>query len=162
MDTATDAVDDSYAACRQNMLDAILGEEGLLQSELNNIDNIHSSLFMTAWSSPVTCPDQVPEGLPEHVRALQAFGNTHKFARVFNAAVRDKGSDVSVYTDQFQFKSLHFLLMDAMRLLNNGSRCQTVFAGSFDLYTADTGATQRQIFYFRFKFKKSSSSNMSP
>lgn len=136
MDLAPNAVDDTYSECRDKMLAKVLGEDGILQNELSNIDN---TMFKNAWNT-TACGDQVPGGIPEHVKAFQVFGNNHKLAKVFNAAVKDKGG---VYTDQFQFKSLHFLLMDAMRLLNNGSKCQTVYAGSFDTYIAQKDDTVR-------------------
>ncbi|KAL2085630.1 hypothetical protein ACEWY4_018950 [Coilia grayii] len=134
MDMAPHAVDDAYSACRNKMLTKILAKDGILQKELKA-----NTEFQSAWNSAIHCSPPFPGGRPQHVQAFQAFGDNEGFSKKFNEAVKTKGGNMNMYTDQFQLKSLHFLLMDAMHILNNGSHCQTVYSGVLDDFTAKKG-----------------------
>ncbi|KAL2098030.1 hypothetical protein ACEWY4_007237 [Coilia grayii] len=150
MDMAPNAVDDSYSTCRDKMLTKILAKDGILQEELKA-----NSEFKSAWNSTSHCSPVFPGGQPQHVQAFQAFGNDEVFSKTFNEAVKTKGGDVSIYTDQFKFKSLHFLLMDAMRILNNGSQCKTVYSGIFDDFVVEKGHRVRFGEFFSVSASKS-------
>ncbi|XP_035762192.1 NAD(P)(+)--arginine ADP-ribosyltransferase 2-like [Neolamprologus brichardi] len=54
----------------------------------------------------------------EHSAALSVYVNgDHNLLQTLNKAIETMGGNVSIYEDHFHFKSLHFLLMDSMRLL---------------------------------------------
>ncbi|KAG5285959.1 hypothetical protein AALO_G00009430 [Alosa alosa] len=139
MDLAPNAVDDAYSACREQMLQKILAKDGgILQTELDN-----SSEFKSAWDGSKGCVELISGGQHEHTRALQSFSNSRKLFKKVNGAVKTNGGNVDDYTNKFQFKSLHFLMMDAMRLLKNGTNCRTVYSSTFDDINAVKGAEVR-------------------
>lgn len=121
LDMAPDAVDDIYDGCRQQTLEKVI-HSGLLRQELN-----HSKGFQRAWSRSSQCSRQIPGGLKEHTAALLAYANGDEdFIQTFNDAVRTQGGNVSTYESHFNFKSLHFLLMDSMTLLYP-KKCKTMY-----------------------------------
>ncbi|XP_062386822.1 GPI-linked NAD(P)(+)--arginine ADP-ribosyltransferase 1-like [Sardina pilchardus] len=137
MDLAPDAVDDAYSACREQMLQKVLAKDGILQTELSK-----DSVFKSAWNASQGCDKTISGGQREHTQALQSFVNFRDLPKKVNKAVKTQGGNVDIYTNQFQYKSLHFLLMDAMRLLNK-TECRTVFSSTFDDITAVKGADVR-------------------
>ena len=138
MGFAPEAVDDAYTACREEMLQNILAVKGILQEELKI-----NTVFQKEWNTSSHCQKQIPGGLPLHTQALQAVGNSLSMSKKFNKAVETKGGTPSIYKDQFHFKSLHFLLMDAFRLLKNDSQCSTVYSATFEDFTAVKGTEVR-------------------
>ncbi|XP_028834282.1 ecto-ADP-ribosyltransferase 5-like [Denticeps clupeoides] len=152
MDMSINAVDDRFSGCREKMHKKVMNENGLLQKELEgNID------FQTAWRQTTakyqemeekkrkshTC-SIVPGGKPEHTQALMTYIlGGQKFRLMFNEAVQTKGGDVTVYKEQFQFKSFHFLLRDAMQILKNISESKTVYRYSTKQFTATKGTEVR-------------------
>ena len=138
MGFAPEAVDDAYTACREEMLQKMLAEKGILQEELKI-----NTVFQKEWNTSSHCQKQIPGGLPLHTQALQAVGNSLSMSKKFNEAVMTKGGTPSIYKDQFHFKSLHFLLMDAFRLLKNDSQCSTVYSATFEDFTAVKGTEVR-------------------
>lgn len=121
LDMAPDAVDDTYAGCRDAVLEDVL--ESGLQAEL-----AASPEFQAAWTAGNICEPVVPTGgRKEHGQALLAFVHGGKdFRDKFNHAVKTMGGNAS-----FPFQSLHFLLMDAMALLQNKEKaCRAVYAAS--------------------------------
>lgn len=130
------AVDDAYSECRDQMLQKVLDRDGILRNELQA-----NSLFENEWNQ-TTCLDPIPGGRKEHAQALQSIGNSRKLFKELNRAVKTMGGNVDIYKEQFHFKSLHFLLMDAMRLLKE-EECHTVYAGFFEDLTAVKGSQVR-------------------
>lgn len=130
------AVDDIYSGCRDKMLEKVLGGDGLLLKELQT-----KNVFSEAWNA-TNCLKPIANGQQEHTQALQSISNSEKLLKELNTAVESKGGDVNMYTDQFHFKSLHFLLMDAMRLLKP-KNCSTVYSGVFEEFTAVKGSEVR-------------------
>uniref|UniRef100_A0A674ENF0 NAD(P)(+)--arginine ADP-ribosyltransferase n=1 Tax=Salmo trutta TaxID=8032 RepID=A0A674ENF0_SALTR len=136
MDMVPNAVDDQYTHCRVQMLKKVV-DGGLLEEELKG-----SIEYSSAWREK-QCPKLIPGGVKEHTAALVAYGHGgEKFRKIFNNAVETQGGNVTVYNREFRFKSLHFLLMDAMRLLKT-EKCQTVFRGSNQEYEAQVGSEVR-------------------
>nr|XP_029529421.1 T-cell ecto-ADP-ribosyltransferase 1-like [Oncorhynchus nerka]XP_029529422.1 T-cell ecto-ADP-ribosyltransferase 1-like [Oncorhynchus nerka] len=136
MDMVPNAVDDQYTLCREQMLKKVV-EGGLLEEELKN-----SKKYSDAWGAK-QCTKLIPGGVKQHTDALVAYGHGgNEFRKMFNQAVETQGGNVTVYNGNFQFKSLHFLLMDAMRLLKT-ENCQTVFRGSSKDYEAQVGSEVR-------------------
>ncbi|XP_024254331.1 T-cell ecto-ADP-ribosyltransferase 2 [Oncorhynchus tshawytscha] len=148
MDMVPNAVDDQYTHCREQMLKKVV-EGGLLEEELKN-----SKTYSDAWGAK-QCTKLIPGGVKQHTDALVAYGHGgNEFRNMFNQAVETQGGNVTVYNGNFQFKSLHFLLMDAMRLLKT-ENCQTVFRGSSKEYEAQVGSEVRFGRFTTTKAKRS-------
>uniref|UniRef100_A0AAY4A7T0 NAD(P)(+)--arginine ADP-ribosyltransferase n=1 Tax=Denticeps clupeoides TaxID=299321 RepID=A0AAY4A7T0_9TELE len=139
MDMSINAVDDRFSGCREKMHKKVMNENGLLQKELEgNID------FQTEKKRKSHTCSIVPGGKPEHTQALMTYIlGGQKFRLMFNEAVQTKGGDVTVYKEQFQFKSFHFLLRDAMQILKNISESKTVYRYSTKQFTATKGTEVR-------------------
>ncbi|XP_066505552.1 NAD(P)(+)--arginine ADP-ribosyltransferase 1-like isoform X2 [Hoplias malabaricus] len=138
LDMAPNAVDATFSKCHDNMLQAVTN--GLLQQELEARED-----FKHMWRNPGgTCEKQIFGATPYHLAALQAYGNSGvKFRKLFNDMVQTKGSNNKTYNNEFPFKSLHFLLTDALKILNHGKRCYTVYYGTGNKYTVETGKEVR-------------------
>uniref|UniRef100_A0A8C7MIH6 NAD(P)(+)--arginine ADP-ribosyltransferase n=1 Tax=Oncorhynchus kisutch TaxID=8019 RepID=A0A8C7MIH6_ONCKI len=148
MDMVPNAVDDQYTHCREQMLKKVV-EGGLLEEELKN-----RKTYSDAWGAK-QCTKLIPGGVKQHTNALVAYGHGgYEFRNMFNQAVETQGGNVTVYNSNFQFKSLHFLLMDAMRLLKT-ENCQTVFRGSSKDYEAQVGSEVRFGRFTSTKAKRS-------
>ncbi|KAI3353154.1 hypothetical protein L3Q82_019700 [Scortum barcoo] len=139
LDMAPDAVDDQYSGCREEAMKKFI-HSGLLRQELNQ-----SKGFERAWSEYIKCSKPIQGGIKEHTAALEAYANEGNFIETFNKAVETKGVNVSIYENDFHFKSFHFLLMDSMKLLNPNPKCQTVFLlpEVNQMYTAQKGSRVR-------------------
>ncbi|XP_029605818.1 T-cell ecto-ADP-ribosyltransferase 2 isoform X1 [Salmo trutta] len=150
MDMVPNAVDDQYTRCRVQMLKKVV-EGGLLEEELKG-----SIEYSSAWRAK-QCPKLIPGGIKQHTAALVAYGHGgNVFRKIFNNAVETQGGNVNVYNGDFRFKSLHFLLMDAMRLLKT-EKCQTVFYGTSKEYEAQVGSEVRFGRFTTTKAKRSDS-----
>lgn len=120
MDMAPDVVDDMYNGCRQEAFEKFIHLD-LLGQELNI-----TTSFQKAWEKQETkCSKMIPKGSKEHSVALSVYANEHDFVKIFDNAVETMGTNISTYED-FPFKSFHFLLMDAMKLLNS-SGCKSLY-----------------------------------
>lgn len=136
LDMAPGAVDDLYKGCREAALNKFV-HSGLLKQELNQ-----SQEFREAWSSNTKCSKQILGGTKEHSAALLAYATDNTaFQKTFDNAVRTMGANISMYDNHFHFKSLHFLLMDSISLLNP-KNCTTVYALREE-HTAKKGSTVR-------------------
>lgn len=127
LDMAPDAVDVTYTGCREQAMEEFINS-GLLEQELN-----HTKEFKEEWSENANCGKLIPGGVKEHTTALRAFVNGFEsgqirsdYIRIFDGAVATTGANISTYTDNFHFKPLYFLLMDAITLLNP-KKCKTLF-----------------------------------
>ena len=136
LDMASDAVDDLYDGCREEAMEKFINL-GLLRKELNGSEG-----FQKAWSTNTKCPKLIPGGTKEHTAALLAYASDADFAKTFDDAVETMGGNVSTYENHFHFKSLHFLLMDSMLLLNPKKDCKIVYVLQ-DEYTAQKGSKVR-------------------
>ncbi|XP_049900570.1 ecto-ADP-ribosyltransferase 5 [Epinephelus moara] len=136
LDMAPDAVDDLYNGCRQEAMEKFINS-GLLGQELNA-----SARFQQAWSANNHCPKLIPGGTKDHTAALLTYANADVgFIKTFDAAVETMGGNASTYENHFHFKSLHFLLMDSMSLLNL-KKCETLYF-IHEGYTAQEGSKVR-------------------
>ncbi|CAN9510348.1 unnamed protein product [Ophioblennius macclurei] len=121
LDSASNVVDDMYRGCRQQAMEKFISS-GLLEKELNNSVGFHE-----AWTESNKCSALIPKGIKAHTLALSVLlSEDSDFLNVFHNEVETMGVNVSTYENNFHFKSLHFLLMDAMTLLNP-KKCQTMF-----------------------------------
>lgn len=139
LDMAPDAVDDMYKGCTKDALKRFVFSD-LLKEELNNTET-----FQQAWhgSQSPACPKVLLGGVKEHTTALRTYvTSSDTFKATLNDAVHSYGTNTTTYEDHFDFKSLHFLLMDSIRLLNPGT-CKTVYAFSDPKFSVQKGSTVR-------------------
>ncbi|XP_063013134.1 erythroblast NAD(P)(+)--arginine ADP-ribosyltransferase-like [Melospiza melodia melodia] len=127
LDMAPDSFDDQYQGCGTKMIAEL--------PALNNSEFQQNPLFAQAWlkataewqsrGSPLS-----PLSSPAQAIALMAY-TMNELYREFNAAVRTAGHSSQEYRDNFQFKTLHFLLTQALvtlRQAQNG-QCHRVYRG---------------------------------
>ncbi|XP_005755624.1 ecto-ADP-ribosyltransferase 4-like isoform X1 [Pundamilia nyererei] len=117
----TNVVDDQYKGCGEEAMKRFI-ESDVLKRELNNSEG-----FQKAWNKSIECSKQIPGGRKEHTAALSVYVNgDHNLLQRLNKAIETMGGNVSIYENRFHFKSLHFLLMDSMRLLKP-KECKNVY-----------------------------------
>ncbi|NXP68476.1 NRT2 ribosyltransferase, partial [Chloropsis cyanopogon] len=117
---------------------------------LNRSEFQKNPLFAQAWpkataewqkrGSPVS-----PLASPAQAIALMAY-TMKDIYQEFNAAVRVAGDSRQEYRDNFHFKTLHFLLTQALVTLRDaqGSRCHIVYRGvNQTQFTAQEGDSVR-------------------
>ncbi|XP_077381460.1 T-cell ecto-ADP-ribosyltransferase 2 [Festucalex cinctus] len=135
LDMSPNAVDNLYEDCREETMAALIRSD-VLQQELSQDVGFHA-----AWTDK--CSTLLPGGTKEHTAALLAFANGDQaFKKAFNDAVETMGFNDSTYEDHFNYKSLHFLLTDAMNLVKPKT-CKNVYRVSETHYQADKGARVR-------------------
>ncbi|CAL9699717.1 unnamed protein product [Knipowitschia caucasica] len=140
LDMALDAVDDMYDGCSKDALNKFVLSD-LLQEEMNQ-----SIIFQKAWhQSQSACPKLIPGGLKQHTTALLTIASDDdSFRKTLNNAVFTDGANSTIYEEHFNYKSIHFLLMDSLRLLHTGQNvCTTVYAFSDFDFSAVKGSTVR-------------------
>ncbi|XP_043847282.1 GPI-linked NAD(P)(+)--arginine ADP-ribosyltransferase 1 isoform X2 [Dromiciops gliroides] len=155
LDMAPASFDDRYTGCVAAM-EAVL-------ADLNRTEFDASPVYAEAWNSAAVRWQERREGelkgtptsrrLPppgfrdEHAVALLAYTANSPLHREFNAAVREAGKSRAYYLRYFPFKTLHFLLTEALRLLGTGQqpRCHQVYRGIHGVRfrPAGPGATVR-------------------
>ncbi|NXI83057.1 NAR1 ribosyltransferase, partial [Rhipidura dahli] len=125
LDMAQNSFDDQYRGCGRNMTAAL--------PALNSSEVQQNRLFAQGWAkatakwrsrgSPVS-----PLPSPAHAIALMAYTMDDLYDH-FNAAVRVAGRSRWEYRDNFHWKTLHFLLTDALERLSRGQQCHDVYRG---------------------------------
>uniref|UniRef100_A0A8D0KZE9 NAD(P)(+)--arginine ADP-ribosyltransferase n=1 Tax=Strix occidentalis caurina TaxID=311401 RepID=A0A8D0KZE9_STROC len=134
LDMAPNSFDDQYRGCGRMM------EEEL--EELNRSEFARNRVYAEAWTLAAAewrnrqghIP-QPPALRPEHAVALLAYTLQEPLYREFNAAVREAGRSREKYLGAFCFKTLHFLLTEALRVLRDAQprRCHRVYRGVRDI-----------------------------
>ena len=157
LDMALASFDDQYAGCAAAMAAAL--------PELNRTEFQANKVYADGWAQASSqwrerqawgpewgvSPTRVraPLGFrEEHGVALLAYTANSPLHKEFNAAVREAGRSRAHYLQHFSFKTLHFLLTEALQLLSSGQRppqCHQVFRGVQGLRfrPAGPGATVR-------------------
>ncbi|XP_074008372.1 erythroblast NAD(P)(+)--arginine ADP-ribosyltransferase-like [Numenius arquata] len=130
LDMAPHSFDDQYQDCSPKM------EEEL--GELNCTEFANNRVYATYWTKAAD-EWQKREGhvlkLPvmrmEHAVALMAYTHNGSLYKTFNTAVREAGSSRKEYLEKFHFKTLHFLLTQALRILWEAQppQCYQVYRG---------------------------------
>ncbi|XP_005942072.1 ecto-ADP-ribosyltransferase 4 isoform X1 [Haplochromis burtoni] len=134
---STNVVDDQYKGCREEAMKKFI-ESDVLKRELNNSEG-----FQKAWNKSNECSKQIPGGRKEHSAALSVYLKADKsFIQTLNKAIETMGGNVSIYENRFNFKSLHFLLMDSMRLLKP-KECKNVYVFQDGQNKPQKGSTVR-------------------
>ncbi|XP_039947345.1 NAD(P)(+)--arginine ADP-ribosyltransferase 2-like [Hirundo rustica] len=131
MDMAPNSFDDQYWGCGPAMTAAL--------PALNRSEFQKNPLFAQAWlkavaewqrkGSPVS-----PLSSSAQAIAVMAYSMKDVY-RQFNEAVREAGSSPQEYRDNFHFKTLHFLLTQALVKLreDQNARCRNVTRGVHDI-----------------------------
>ncbi|NXP59194.1 NRT2 ribosyltransferase, partial [Chloropsis cyanopogon] len=131
LDMAQDSFDDRYRGCGPAITAAV--------PSLYYYEYYKNPLFATVWAkahaewrkrgSPVS-----PLGSPSQAVALMAY-TTKDIYKDFNAAVRAAGRSRQEYRNKFHFKTLHFLLTQALVTLRHAQnrQCRHVFRGIHDV-----------------------------
>ncbi len=132
-----EAADYSFQNCRKEMLQMVTKSGGLLQTELNNNPD-----FKTMWKGNAEYSKTIPGGTPEHMAALKNYAEAGsefhgKFTKLLQ---KSRGRD------EFPFKSLFFLLADAMQLIRE-KKCRTVYSGTEEEYITKIGEKVRIRFF---------------
>ncbi|KAM3680590.1 erythroblast NAD(P)(+)--arginine ADP-ribosyltransferase-like [Ammospiza maritima maritima] len=126
LDMAWNSFDDQYPGCRHTMTE--------LLPALNHFEFQQNPLFAQTW---VKAADEwwrrgppVTPLSPAQAIALMTYTMKDVY-KEFNAAVHVAGRSRQEYQDNFHFKTLHFLLIQALVTLrdNRGPRCHHVFRG---------------------------------
>ncbi|KAL9869467.1 erythroblast NAD(P)(+)--arginine ADP-ribosyltransferase-like [Geothlypis trichas] len=127
LDMAQDSFDDQYQGCGPTMTEAL--------PALNRSEFEQNPLFAQAWTkataewqsrgSPVS-----PLSSPAQAIGLMAYTMDDLYKK-FNEAVRTAGYSQQEYRDNFHFKTLHFLLTQALKTLRvtRGPKCHNVYRG---------------------------------
>uniref|UniRef100_A0A8C5KIW6 NAD(P)(+)--arginine ADP-ribosyltransferase n=1 Tax=Jaculus jaculus TaxID=51337 RepID=A0A8C5KIW6_JACJA len=142
LDMAPASFDDQYAGCAAAMRAAL--------PDLNRTEFEANKVYADGWAqasaqwrergagdaawgpgSPAGARDAPPGFGDLHAVALLAYTANSPLHRAFNAAVRDAGRSRAHYLRRFPFKSLHFLLTEALQLLaaRRAPRCRQVYRG---------------------------------
>ncbi|XP_064782799.1 ecto-ADP-ribosyltransferase 5-like [Oncorhynchus masou masou] len=113
LDMAPDSVDDSYKGCEEKMLRKV-NDYYLPKERRENKD------FNQAWTAAEDHYEEKGKLSKEYSLAIQVYVNaTANVYKSFNNATRTQKKS---YTTTFQYHSLHFLLTNALRILNNNFR----------------------------------------
>ncbi|XP_062054220.1 GPI-linked NAD(P)(+)--arginine ADP-ribosyltransferase 1 [Lepus europaeus] len=158
LDMAPASFDDQYIGCAAAMT-AALPHLNLTEFQANKVyaDGwaLASSQWRERWAwgpewglGPTRLPPPPTGFRDEHGVALLAYTANSPLHKEFNAAVRQAGRSRAHYLQHFSFKTLHFLLTEALQLLGRDQRmprCRQVFRGVHGLRfrPAGPGATVR-------------------
>ncbi|XP_077931245.1 GPI-linked NAD(P)(+)--arginine ADP-ribosyltransferase 1-like isoform X1 [Halichoerus grypus] len=158
LDMAPASFDDQYAGCAAAMT-AALPDLNETEFQANKVYADGWALASSRWQDrrargpgwgpgPARPPPPPPGFRDEHGVALLAYTANGPLFMQFNAAVREAGRSRAHYLHHFSFKTLHFLLTEALQLLRRGQhspQCRQVFRGMRDLRfrPARAGATVR-------------------
>lgn len=155
LDMALASFDDQYAGCAAAMT-ATLPDLNETEFQANKVYADGWALASSRWQDRQAWgpewgprPTLPPPGFrDEHGVALLAYTANSPLHKQFNAAVREAGRSRAHYLHHFSFKTLHFLLTEALQLLGRGQRppqCRQVFRGVHGLRfrPAGPGATVR-------------------
>ncbi|NWY60199.1 NARE ribosyltransferase, partial [Chionis minor] len=130
LDMAPNSFDDQYRGCSHMM------EKEL--KELNRTEFARNSIYADTWAIATkewqSWRHRSPQSLalrPEQAIALLAYTQAGPLYPEFNKAVREAGRSRREYLDNFHFKTLHFLLTEALHSLQDARppQCYHVFRG---------------------------------
>ncbi|XP_003780987.1 GPI-linked NAD(P)(+)--arginine ADP-ribosyltransferase 1 [Otolemur garnettii] len=141
LDMALASFDDQYAGCAAAMT-AALPDLNHTEFQANRVYADGWALASSHWQerrawgtkwslSSTPLPPPPPGFRDEHGVALLAY-TANILHKEFNAAVREAGRSRAHYLHNFSFKTLHFLLTEALQLLGRSQhlpRCRQVFRG---------------------------------
>uniref|UniRef100_A0A8C3JSH7 NAD(P)(+)--arginine ADP-ribosyltransferase n=1 Tax=Calidris pygmaea TaxID=425635 RepID=A0A8C3JSH7_9CHAR len=119
LNMAPTTFDDQYWGCTCTM-ERIWGSSTPLSSPTASMPSIEPVLLLNGRS-----------GRTEHAVALMAYTLNRGLYKDFNAAVREAGRSYREYLNKFHFKTLHFLLTQALKILWEAQtpQCYQVYRG---------------------------------
>ncbi|RMB90875.1 hypothetical protein DUI87_32708 [Hirundo rustica rustica] len=131
MDMAPNSFDDQYRGCGPDMTTVL--------PALNHSEFQKNPVFAEAWLKAVA--EWQRKGSPvsplsSSAQAIAVMAYSMKYVyRPFNDAVRQAGSSPQEYRDNFHFKTLHFLLTQALVKLreDQNAQCRNVTRGVRDI-----------------------------
>ncbi|RMB90881.1 hypothetical protein DUI87_32714 [Hirundo rustica rustica] len=130
LDMAPNSFDDQYLKCRDTM------PENFLDLQLS--DFCENKMFAKNWTKAKAdwaAGGSISHSLtPDQAIAVRAYTMKElPLYQQFNAAVRVAGSNKWMYWNLFHFKSLHFLLTQALQKLRRPNQCYDVHRGVGDI-----------------------------
>ncbi|KAM4906964.1 erythroblast NAD(P)(+)--arginine ADP-ribosyltransferase-like [Sylvia borin] len=134
LDMAKNSFDDQYLKCSVTME----------FQEVQNSDFLKNEKFKYEWESATDKWKErgsVSSSLtPDQAIALMAYTMREmELYERFNEAVRKAGKSSWEYRNEFHFKSLHFLLTQALQKLRRPNNCKNVFRGVKDHFNVKQG-----------------------
>ncbi|XP_053802533.1 NAD(P)(+)--arginine ADP-ribosyltransferase 2-like [Vidua chalybeata] len=124
LDMAQKSFDDQYLNCGPAMTAAL---PALNSSEFQENKNF-AQVWVKATAEWQKRGSSSSTLSPAQAIALMAYTMNDVY-REFNSAVREAGRSSQEYRDNFHFKTLHFLLTQALQKLRRPNDCQNVFRG---------------------------------
>ncbi|XP_050840202.1 erythroblast NAD(P)(+)--arginine ADP-ribosyltransferase-like [Serinus canaria] len=140
LDMAQDSFDDQYLKCRDKMTEKL---RELKRSDFLKNHTFFERIWTNAMAECQTRGCYSSSLTKDQAVALMAYTMGDLYDP-FNAAVRTAGKSSQEYRDNFHFKTLHFLLTQALQKLRSPAKCLDVFRG-VDRYQFEvkTGAKVR-------------------
>uniref|UniRef100_A0A8B9SM14 NAD(P)(+)--arginine ADP-ribosyltransferase n=1 Tax=Anas platyrhynchos TaxID=8839 RepID=A0A8B9SM14_ANAPL len=143
MDMARYSFDDQYQGCSRMM------EEKL---KTVNCTEFQNKTYADTWGKAAEHWQKQwgnsnrPQVLPqEQAVAVLAYTHRGNLYKQFNTLVREGGRSREHYLESFPFKTLHFLLTEAVHTLQKtqSPKCNRVYRGTTDRFTAQLHQTVR-------------------
>ncbi|XP_070973452.1 NAD(P)(+)--arginine ADP-ribosyltransferase 2-like [Oncorhynchus clarkii lewisi] len=145
------SVDDMYNGCRPKMYWRV-------NNKYLEEDKSLTDIFKQSWTTAEKCARSktITDNLTlQPIQALCAYSARHPaIYNVFNEACRTGNS---VYTSSFKFRSLHFLLTEAILLLKENpdqNRCYTTYRRTNMEFTGKVNTEMRFGFFASSSFRK--------
>ncbi|XP_066058815.1 erythroblast NAD(P)(+)--arginine ADP-ribosyltransferase-like [Chamaea fasciata] len=153
LDMAENSFDDQYRDCRPAMTAAL--------PALNHSEFQENPVFALVWTSAMAQWQSEgshvsPLSSPAQAIAITAFTPHSCLHGIFNIAVRVAGRSPRQYQDKFQYKTLHFLLTDALATLRDARKGQcldVVYRDCGARFEARRGDTVRFGEFFRIQLR---------
>ncbi|XP_074006560.1 erythroblast NAD(P)(+)--arginine ADP-ribosyltransferase-like [Numenius arquata] len=129
MDMAPTSFDDQYQGCSPKM-DKELGKLHHMELKKNSVYAKYWPHATAEWQKRAGYVPKPPGMRAEHAVALMAYTLPGSLYQTFNVAVREAGRSRNQYLYKFYFKTLHFLLTQALKILRNAQPyCYNVYRG---------------------------------
>ncbi|XP_027321159.3 erythroblast NAD(P)(+)--arginine ADP-ribosyltransferase isoform X2 [Anas platyrhynchos] len=143
MDMAWDSFDDQYQDCSRKMEEKL---ETVNRTEFKN--KVYKDTWKNAsehWQKQWGNSNR-PQVLPQE-QAVAVLAYTHRgdLSNQLNKATHKGGRSPEHYLESFPFKTLHFLLTEAVHTLQKtqSPKCNSVYRGTTDRFTAQLEETVR-------------------
>eukprot|EP00075_Anas_platyrhynchos_P031891 XP_027321144.1 erythroblast NAD(P)(+)--arginine ADP-ribosyltransferase-like isoform X1 [Anas platyrhynchos] len=154
MDMAWDSFDDQYQGCSRMM------EEKL---KTVNRTEFQNKVYADTWGKAAEHWQKQwgnsnrPQVLPqEQAVAVLAYTDKEDLSKQLNEAMLEGGRSRDYYLQSFPFKTLHFLLTEAVHTLQKTQRtkCNNVYRGTKDCFTAQINKSVRFGHFASASFNK--------
>ncbi|NXK19565.1 NRT2 ribosyltransferase, partial [Arenaria interpres] len=134
LDMAPTSFDDQYQGCGHQM-DKKLGKLHQMELSKNKVYAHYWPLAAAEWQKRAPYVPKPPALRAEHAVALLAYSRNGSLYKTFNAAVREAGRSRKEYLYKFHFKTLHYLLTQALKILRKAQpNCYHVYRGNRNIH----------------------------